>query len=133
MFEPVQAWSLPDHLYAVSGWSAQCKNKKPRSCHTNIIGPYGTQQMDKAVAQEMATGTTSIDLAWTDLTWLLYRDHVSWGYFVQTGQQPDCESDNAETCTPVPRELHHAGHLEPPPPVHRRAGGPPAEKHPTAQ
>ena len=109
MFEPVQAWSLPDHLYAVSGWSAHCKNKKPKSCQTNIIGPYPEQQFDTAVAQELATGTSSISLAWTDLTWLLYRDHVSWGSFVQTGQQPDCENDNAETCTPVPQSYTTPG------------------------
>ncbi len=102
MFEPVQSWSLPDHLYLVSGWSAKCKNKSPTSCLNNDYGPYATQQFDDAVASEMSSGgTTDIDLAWTDLTWLLFRDHVSWGYYVQTGDQPDCENDSAETCKAV--------------------------------
>ena len=26
VFEPVKSWSLPEHLYLVSGWSARCKN-----------------------------------------------------------------------------------------------------------
>ena len=72
MFEPVKSWSLPDHLYLVSGWSAKCKNKSPTSCINEIYGPYGVNQFDQAVTKEMATGTTTIDLAWTDLTWLLF-------------------------------------------------------------
>ena len=32
MFEPVKSWSLPDHLYLVSAWSARCKNSSPMSC-----------------------------------------------------------------------------------------------------
>ena len=32
MFEPVESWSLPSHLYLVSGWSARCANASPSSC-----------------------------------------------------------------------------------------------------
>jgi phospholipase C len=39
MFEPVKSWSLPDHLYMVSGWSAKCANANPMSCVNNIGGP----------------------------------------------------------------------------------------------
>jgi phospholipase C len=101
MFEPVKSWSLPDHLYLVSGWSARCQNASPMSCVNNIVGPYGAAQFDRAVDQELRTGTTSIDLAWTDLTWLMFEHHVSWAYYVQTGTQPDCDDDSAETCAPV--------------------------------
>ena len=101
MFEPVKSWSLPDHLYLVSGWSAKCKNASPMSCVNNIVGPYGAAQFDRAVDTELRTGTTSIDLAWTDVTWLLFVHHVSWAYYVQTGTQPDCDDDSAETCAPV--------------------------------
>src|SRR5437870_1892306 len=38
-------------------------------------------------------------MAWTDITSLLYQHHVSWGYYVETGTQPDCE-DDAATCPP---------------------------------
>lgn len=32
MFEPVASWSLPAHLYLVSGWSARCMSASPGSC-----------------------------------------------------------------------------------------------------
>jgi phospholipase C len=101
MFEPVKSWSLPDHLYMVSAWSAKCKNRSPMSCVNNIVGPYGVAKFNQAVQQELTTGKTSIDLAWTDITWLLYAKHVSWAYYIQTGTQPDCDDDSDETCAPV--------------------------------
>jgi len=101
MFEPVKSWSLPDHLYLVSAWSARCQNQSPMTCVGNAAGPYSGAQFDKAVNQELTTGTTTIDLAWTDVTWLLFAHHVSWAYYVQTGVQPDCGDDSAKTCAPV--------------------------------
>jgi phospholipase C len=71
------------------------------SCVNDIVGPYGVMQFQRAVQQELATGKTSIDLAWTDITWLLFARHVSWAYYVQKGIQPDCDNDSAETCPPV--------------------------------
>ncbi|MGD0084643.1 MAG: alkaline phosphatase family protein [Acidimicrobiales bacterium] len=108
MFEPVKSWSLPDHLYMVSAWSAHCATTNPMSCQ-NSIEPYKNGVFDKAVAQELATGTTDIDLAWTDETWLLYHANVSWGYYVQNGTQPDCANDAALTCPPVPQNWRTPG------------------------
>jgi phospholipase C len=98
MFESVNSWSLPDHLYMMSAWSAKCKNSSPMSCVNNIVGPEGVGQMENAVDAELTTGKTDIDFAWTDLTWLLYVHHVSWAYYVQDGFQPDCDDDSDETC-----------------------------------
>jgi phospholipase C len=109
MFEPVKSWSLPDHLYMVSAWSARCRTRSPMSCVNDIVGPYGTRRFDEAVHQELTTGQTSIDLAWTDITWLLFAHHVSWAYYVQTGVQPDCDDDSAETCAPVPQSATTPG------------------------
>jgi phospholipase C len=109
MFEPVSSWSEPDHLYLVSGWSARCANRSPDSCVNDIVGPYGINTFDRAVDDELATGTTSIDLAWTDITWLLAARHVSWAYYIQTGDQPDCDDDSAETCAPVPQSYRTPG------------------------
>jgi phospholipase C len=109
MFEPVKSWSLPDHLYMVSAWSAKCRNRSPMSCVNDIVGPYGVTQFDRAVRDEVTTGKTSIDLAWTDITWLLYARHVSWGYYVQTGTQPDCDDDSAMTCAPVEQSASTPG------------------------
>jgi phospholipase C len=101
MFEPVTSWSLPEHLYLVSAWSARCKNRSPMSCVNDIVGPYGVNTFGEAVHKELTTGKTSIDLAWTDITWLLYAEHVSWSYYVQSGSQPDCDNDAAETCAVI--------------------------------
>jgi len=109
LFEPVKSWSLPDHLYMVSEWSAKCKNRSPMSCVNDIVGPYGVQKFNAAVHKELMTGQTSIDLAWTDITWLLYADHVSWRYYVQKGTQPDCENDAAETCASVAQSARTPG------------------------
>jgi phospholipase C len=35
--------------------------------------------------------------AWTDLTYLLHRNGISWGYFIAQGGQPDC-SDGGANC-----------------------------------
>jgi len=109
MFEPVSSWSLPDHLYMVSAWSARCANSSPSSCVNDIVGPYGIAQMDQAVDTELDTGVANIDLAWTDVTWLLYAKHVSWAYYIQTGTQPDCTDDGAETCAPIPQGFSTPG------------------------
>jgi phospholipase C len=109
MFEPVRSWSLAEHMYLVSAWSASCKNLSPSSCVNGIVGPYANTQFSSAVHQELTTGQTSIDLAWTDITWLLYTHHVSWRYYVQTGTQPDCADDSAETCAPVGQSARTPG------------------------
>ena len=101
MFEPVASWSLPDHLYLVSGWSAKCSSPAPSSCVNEIKGPYTPAQMQEYVDQAINTGTADVTNAWTDITWLLYNQHVSWAYYVQTGDQPDCDNDSAVVCPPV--------------------------------
>jgi phospholipase C len=109
MFEPVKSWSLPEHLFLVSGWSARCRNRSPMSCVNDIVGPYGVRKFSKAVQRELATGTTDINLAWTDITWLLHMHHVSWAYYVQNGTQPDCASDSHLTCAPVRQSARTPG------------------------
>jgi phospholipase C len=39
--------------------------------------------------------------AWTDLTYLLHKQNVNWGYYVFKGTEPDCANDTAMTCAPV--------------------------------
>jgi phospholipase C len=101
MFAPVRSWSLPAHFYAVSGWSAKCANASPSSCVNNILTLADTAQVQKAVDQAMKSGTADVINAWTDITWLLYKKHVSWASYIQTGNQPDCADDAAQTCPPV--------------------------------
>ena len=101
MFEPVKSWSLPGHLFLVSGWSARCATRSPGSCVNDIVGPYRVTRFNRAVRRQTAGRPAPLDLAWTDITWLLHRYGVSWRYYVQAGTQPDCTNDAAETCAPV--------------------------------
>ncbi|HEY5223425.1 MAG TPA: alkaline phosphatase family protein [Microbacteriaceae bacterium] len=49
------------------------------------------------------------DYAWTDLTYLLHKQKVSWGYYVFNGTEPDCENDSAMTCAPVKQNAKTPG------------------------
>jgi len=98
LFEPVKSWSLPAHLYMVSAWSARCKTREPSSCKNNIGGPYRPAKAEQFVRKAIATGTAPVAAAWTDITYLLHKDNVSWGYYVENGTEPDCEDDQL-TCS----------------------------------
>jgi phospholipase C len=39
--------------------------------------------------------STTYNYAWTDITYLLHKDGVSWGYFVTPGGEPDCAGGDA--------------------------------------
>ncbi len=99
MFESVASWSQPAHLYLVSGWSAKCANENPMSCQSAIQSP--NKPPANGSTMPLPTGP---DYAWTDLTYLLYNSHVSWGYYLDQGTEPDCEDDEAETCPAVPQK-----------------------------
>jgi phospholipase C len=91
MFEPNASWSLPAHLFMVSAWSARCVLPgQPESCVSNIAGPYTTTQINRGGA----------DYAWTDLTYLLHKNNISWGYYLSDGSEPDC-ADDAMLCQAV--------------------------------
>ena len=95
MFEPVASYSLPDHLFMVSAWSATCTPPTdPTSCSSDLVNPGNAQHV----------GTSSIkpeppnpEFAWTDVTYLLHKSGVSWRYYVSSGTEPDCE-DGEMTC-----------------------------------
>ncbi len=43
------------------------------------------------------------------MTYLLHKDHVSWGYYVVSGTEPDCENPAAVTCAPVGQKANTPG------------------------
>src|SRR5436309_11318677 len=97
MFEPNASWSLPEHLFMVSEWSALCSQPgDPMSCVNELQNPA------RPPDAQGGNGTPP-DCAWTDLTYLLHKHRVSWRYYVFAGTEPDCEDDTAMTCTPVPQ------------------------------
>jgi phospholipase C len=44
------------------------------------------------------------DYAWTDLTYLLHKAGVSWGYYLDQGTQPDCADDQMD-CAAQPQRV----------------------------
>ncbi len=91
MFESVASWSLPEHLFLVSGWSASCPDGSTNAfeCHNAIEGGSNPDT------------DPNTSHAWTDITYLLHKRGISWRYFVFEGAEPDCQSDEAMTCAPV--------------------------------
>lgn len=177
MFEPNASWSLPEHLYMVSEWSAKCSQAgNPNSCinelqspgnppdfnsslKNTIIGkcrggakstacqtalqasgvsPELADQLHTLIQQNCKTSDTysqcqtAVDnadvpaalkqkliaaankltpptYAWTDLTYLLHKQNVSWGYYVFNGTEPDCQNDSAIKCAPVSQNAKTPG------------------------
>ena len=105
MFEPNASWSLPEHLFMVSGWSARCASHDPMSCVNALqnpqrIGGGGHRRFARTLAPD--AGNDPI-YAWTDLTYLLHQNHVSWAYYLAQGTQPDCVNDDEAFCAPLPQ------------------------------
>ena len=99
MFESVASWSLPAHLYMVSEWSAYCSiQNDPASCRSAIENPQNPPDFARRLGNPLPTNP---NYAWTDLTWLLHKDNVSWAYYVDAGSQPDCDDNAAMSCAPV--------------------------------
>jgi phospholipase C len=86
MFQPDTSWSLPAHLFMVSGWSARCRTHGTSSCVNAVENPLAPPREPQNPTNRMPK------YAWTDLTYLLHKHHVSWRYFVVKGAQPDCDT-----------------------------------------
>src|SRR5581483_6001622 len=88
--QPLRAGGVLDHashLFLVSAWSARCPNPAdPMSCINDPANPR--------VAQN-----TSPLYAWTDITYLLHKNKVSWKYYVNQGIEPECPGEQL-TCAP---------------------------------
>jgi phospholipase C len=65
MFAGVGSYGGPAHLQLLSGWSAVCANGKPSSCQNSLLQQEVSARID----------------AWTDITYLLFKAGVSWGYY----------------------------------------------------
>ena len=90
MFESGASWSLPEHLFLVSGWAAKCKYTD-----TNPLECVSTLEPDRP---------THSNNDWTDITYLLDKAHVSWRYYLFEGSEPDCVTEEEATCEPPPHQ-----------------------------
>jgi phospholipase C len=86
MFEPLLSWSQPSHTYLVSGWNAVGNDPFDPMSFTNDVVGYNPPPGPGPV------------YGWTDLTYLLAKNGVSWAYYQETG---DNNVDPDETPTPI--------------------------------
>jgi len=102
MFESVDSWSLPAHLFEVSEWSALCtRPSNPLSCRSAVESPAAPPVRQKAHPRSL--------YGWTDMTYLMHKNNVSWGYYVVKGTEPDCEDDESTSCAPVKQNARTPG------------------------
>jgi phospholipase C len=107
LFEPNASWSLPQHLFMVSGWSARCRQiGDPMSCTNELQRPDYPPDYDPHNSRYHGPGRP--DYAWTDLTYLLHAHHISWAYYVMAGTEPDCANGD-EACAAVPQRAKTPG------------------------
>ncbi len=112
MFESSSSWSFPEHLYMVSGWSARCGlNGLPASNPMSCVGAIGNGLSPQCPIDIMCKGQTTQPpdpvYAWTDLTYLLHKDNVPWGYYVFDGGDPDCPNPGATSCPNPPKQNYY--------------------------
>jgi phospholipase C len=124
MFEPSLSWSLVSHLYLVSAWSALCSNGwdastcaadntfpdsegVPESSNPLIQDIQGAAigLLSPADGDDVEGSATPPDYAWTDVTYLLYKHHISWRYYIERGTEPDC-ANGAMSCPSVPQVVN---------------------------
>ncbi len=103
LFEPNASWSLPQHLYMVSEWSAKCsKVGDPMSCRDAVQTP--DLPLDFRTNYTRVGDPGRPDYAWTDLTYLLHKSRVTWAYYVMDGDEPDCR-DDSDQCPPIKQSV----------------------------
>ena len=84
MFESNWGWSLPAHLWLVSGWSARCRDPyRASTCTSNLALTDGP-------SAPLGRHPHGPLYGWTDLTYLLHKYHVTWASYVEKGEPPDC-------------------------------------------
>jgi phospholipase C len=74
MFAASDSYTLPAHLYLVSGWSARCPD-------LDDVASCVSDQRSPDQRWEPADGGR-VPYLWADITWLLYRHGVTWAYYV---------------------------------------------------
>ena len=112
MFAPARSWSLPEHLFMVSAWSAKCPSHTSMACFGDINGPAPAPPEFGDPLHVKINANTPI-YAWTDLTYLMFKHKVSWGYYVVAGAEPDCSTGAQISCAPRPLKYTTPGFWNP--------------------
>jgi phospholipase C len=88
MFAPTDSYTLPAHLFLMSGWSAVCADPQDVQTCTSHIGLELEEQIWR-YGEDPIYG-------WTDITRLLDAGDVTWGFYVGGGTcwlDPPCPPD----------------------------------------
>ncbi len=101
--------------------AAQLHSMVARNCKTDDSFATCQAAIDRAsipdaLRQKLMAASKLLappDYAWTDLTYLLHKNGVSWGYYVFNGTEPDCQNDAAVTCAPVAQNAKTPGIFNP--------------------
>jgi phospholipase C len=102
LFAPVRSWSLPAHLYMVSEWAARCAN--PTDATSCVADPefVHPDELPHDILPRADWEPGRPSSPWTDLTYLLHANHISWAYYVMDGFEPDCTGDQ-QSCKLKPQ------------------------------
>ena len=133
MFEPVKSWSLPDHLYLVSGWSAKCSSPAPSSCTNADRGPVhaGADAAVRGPGHRHRHGRRHQRLDGHHLAPLQQARPVG---LLRPDRRPARLRERLGRRLPARGpELSHPGHLEPVARLRGRPEGPPAPQHPAVE
>jgi phospholipase C len=107
MFAPSDSWTLPAHLFLVSGWSATCTDLDNwRSCHSDQKFPGGIWADGDAKMWTPPMGAPR-PYIWAPITWMLDKAGVDWGYYVGPGTciAPPCDELPGQVTAPVQNPL----------------------------
>ena len=107
MFAPVDSWTLPSHLFLVSGWSASCSDPKDAmSCRSDNRSPGHPQAAPPGHSWRPGMAGPR-PYVWGDITWLMYQKGIDWAYFVGPGSciAPPCEGLLGPATNPIQNPL----------------------------
>ena len=97
MFEPNASWSLPAHLFMVSGWSARLHpHNEPIELHQRVTDPGSRRNHAADSVPDREAADLRVDRPHLSAA----QEQVSWGYYVVSGTEPDCENDAASPARP---------------------------------
>ena len=113
MFAPTDSWTLPSHLFLVSAWAAKCADPfKPMTCTSDLY--------QDGVVNLQRNGKHPAIFGWTDITYLLNKAGVSWGYYAGdiVCEKPPCRQQGSTPAqNPLPsfttvHQNHQVGNVQ---------------------
>ncbi|HEY8700531.1 MAG TPA: alkaline phosphatase family protein [Arthrobacter sp.] len=90
-------------------------NCKPTDSYAHCRDALDSASVPPALKKKLTDAAKVLELpdyAWTDLTYLLHKQHIPWAYYVFGGTEPDCRND-AATCVPVSQDAKTPGSWNP--------------------